>query len=356
MSNCSILVLNLNGLADTIECLDSVLASDAAGAEILVLDNGSANDEAAALRERYGDAIRVLRSEVNTGFPGGNNLLARETTREFILLLNNDTAVPAVWLTPLIAHLEANPDCAAAQPTLLSYADPSRFDMAGAAGGYIDALGYPYTRGRVFTHPELEAGLFTEPALIDWACGACALFRRETYLEHGGLDARFFSYMEEIDLCWRLKTAGHAIAHVPAARIRHKGGRTWKKMPFRRNYLVRRNSYYLLAANAPYGELLWKLPLRYAFEAASALHFCLQREWHTAAATAAAGFVSLFTLGPWLARSDRSSLGAGFVTVEFFLLGRKRFGDLSPATRRASSALGMTDEAGVLVGAPEARV
>jgi GT2 family glycosyltransferase len=353
MSNCSILILNWNGLADTIECLDSVLASDAADCEILVLDNGSVQDEAAALEERYGGKISVVRSPTNTGFPAGNNTLAREASREFILLLNNDTVVPAAWLAPLLSHLETHPDCAAAQPTLLSHHDPSRFDMAGAAGGYIDALGYPYTRGRVFTHAEPEAGLFTEPAEIDWACGACALFRRDAYLEHGGLDPRFFSYMEEIDLCWRLKTAGHGIAHVPASRIRHKGARTWNKLPFRRNYLVRRNSYYLLAGNAPYGELLWRLPLRYAFELGSVAHFCLQREWHTAAATVAAAVVSLGTLGPWLARRGRSPLGAGFVTAEFFLLGRRRFRDLSPALRRIESSAPDMPKEELLVGAPE---
>lgn len=356
MSNCSLLILNWNGLDDTIECLDSVLASDAVDCEILVLDNGSAEDEAGALERRYRGKIRVVRSPANIGFPAGNNRLAHEATRDFIVLLNNDTVVPAAWLAPLLAYLESHPECAAAQPTLLSYAEPSRFDMAGAAGGYVDALGYPYTRGRIFTHAELEAGLFTRPAMIDWACGACVLFRRQVYLDQGGLDARFFSYMEEIDLCWRLKTAGHAIAHVPASRVLHKGGRAWSRLPFRRNYLVRRNSYYLLAGNAPYRELLWKLPLRYVFELGSVAYFCLQREWHTAAAAVAAAVVSIGTLGPWLARSGRSSLGAGFVTIEFFLLKRRRFRDLSPAARRTSSSSDIRQEDRLLVGGSEGGV
>ena len=251
----AVIILNWNGLNILKEFLPKVAETTRGDAvDLIVADNGSDDGSAQWVAENYPD-IKLLRFSENFGFSEGYNRAIRATAYPYTLLLNSDVATPEGWWQPLLDFMEKNPDVGAAQPKIMSYRQPEKFEYAGAAGGLIDRLGYPYCRGRVFDSIETDHGQYdSAPADIAWASGAALMVRSALYIKLGGLDPKFFAHMEEIDLCCRIHGAGYRVCVVPGSKVFHLGGGSLPYGNPRKTYLNFRNNLLLLHKNLPRGR------------------------------------------------------------------------------------------------------
>lgn len=277
MKRVAVVILNWNGEKMLREFLPDVVRHST-GAEIVVADNASA-DGSLQMLEREFPTVRRIVLDRNHGFAQGYHLALEQVDAEFYLLLNNDVQVGADWLSPLLEYMDKNPHVAACQPKLLCHWDRTRFEYAGASGGYIDAWGYPYCRGRVMGTVEEDKGQYDEPASLLWATGAALMIRREAYWQAGGLDGRFFAHQEEIDLCWRLRSRGYGIACVPQSKVWHVGGGTLPKDSPHKTYLNFRNNLLLLYKNLPSERLGTVMRVRFWLDALASVQFLLTGKW-----------------------------------------------------------------------------
>ena len=277
MKRVAVVILNWNGEKMLREFLPDVVRHST-GAEIVVADNAS-TDGSLQMLEREFPTVRRIVLDRNHGFAQGYHLALEQVDAEFYLLLNNDVQVGADWLSPLLEYMDKNPHVAACQPKLLCHWDRTRFEYAGASGGYIDAWGYPYCRGRVMGTVEEDRGQYDEPASLLWATGAALMIRREAYWLAGGLDGRFFAHQEEIDLCWRLRSRGYGIACVPQSKVWHVGGGTLPKDSPHKTYLNFRNNLLLLYKNLPDERLETVMRVRFWLDALASVQFLLTGKW-----------------------------------------------------------------------------
>ena len=277
MKRVAVVILNWNGEKMLREFLPDVVRHST-GAEIVVADNAS-TDGSLQMLEREFPTVRRIVLDRNHGFAQGYHLALEQVDAEFYLLLNNDVQVGADWLSPMMEYMDKNPHVAACQPKLLCHWDRTRFEYAGASGGYIDAWGYPYCRGRVMGTVEEDKGQYDEPASLLWATGAALMIRREAYWQAGGLDGRFFAHQEEIDLCWRLRSRGYGIACVSQSKVWHVGGGTLPKDSPHRTYLNFRNNLLLLYKNLPDERLETVMRVRFWLDALASVQFLLTGKW-----------------------------------------------------------------------------
>ena len=152
------------------------------------------------------------------------------------------------------------------------------FEYAGASGGFLDFLGYPFCRGRVFDHLEKDEGQYDEPIQVFWATGAALFVRSNVYHQLGGLDEDFFAHMEEIDFCWRINNAGFKVMIQPKSEVYHVGGGTLPKNNSFKTYLNFRNNLFLLLKNLPYYRLLITFILRFFMDQLAAFVFLSKGE------------------------------------------------------------------------------
>ena len=255
MSNAriAIVILNWNGQHMLAKYLPGVIRHSAE-AEIVVADNASTDHSIAYLREHHPE-VTILTLEQNWGFAGGYNKALAQVKARYFVLLNSDVEVTEGWLQPLLTFMDSHPEAAACQPKLRSVAQPGDFEYAGAAGGYLDRLGYPFCRGRVFDTIEKDEGQYDTVAEVFWTTGACMMIRSDDYRAVGGLDERFFAHNEEIDLCWRLRHRGRRMFCVPQSVVYHVGGGTLPKGNSRKTFLNFRNNLTMLYKNLPAKEL-----------------------------------------------------------------------------------------------------
>lgn len=244
MSKLSVVILNWNGRRHLERFLPSVVAHTTGDAEVIIADNGSTDDTIVWLRLAYPD-IRVIRLDRNYGFAGGYNRALAEVDSEYVLLLNSDVETTDGWWQPLVDVLDSESDVAAVAPKLRSVERRDEFEYAGAAGGFIDYLGYPFCRGRILSAVERDEGQYDTRRDIFWGSGAALCCRREVFFEMGGFDESFFAHMEEIDLQWRMQLAGYRIVVEPRSVVYHLGGGTLP-VSSRKIYLNHRNNLAML--------------------------------------------------------------------------------------------------------------
>ena len=244
MARLSVVILNWNGRHHLERYLPSVVANTSGDAEVIVADNGSTDDSLQWLRLTYPD-VRVIRLDRNYGFAGGYNRALKEVDTEYVLLLNSDVEVTEGWWQPLVEVLDSDKGVAAVAPKLRSVERRDEFEYAGAAGGFIDYLGYPFCRGRILSTVERDDGQYDDRREIFWASGAALCCRREVFVELGGFDEDFFAHMEEIDLQWRMQLAGWRIMVEPCSVVYHLGGGTLP-VSSRKIYLNHRNNLAML--------------------------------------------------------------------------------------------------------------
>lgn len=245
----AIVILNYNTRELLATYLPSVVRYSK-GCKIVFADNGSNDNSVEYVRSNF-PQIEVMSFDKNYGFTGGYNKALQSIDAKYYCLLNSDVEVSEGWTERPLELLKQNPDIAACQPKLLSHCDKTMFEYAGAAGGYIDYLGYPFCAGRIFDTLEQDNGQYEQEREIFWASGAALFIKAELYHRFGGLDENFFAHMEEIDLCWRLKNAGYKIVYTPKSTIYHLGGGTLNKTSAHKTYLNFRNNLLLLYKNLP---------------------------------------------------------------------------------------------------------
>ena len=277
MNRVAIVILNWNG-ADMMRRFLPSVVQHSPEADIVVVDNGSTDDSLQWLEHEMPQVRRVVLDQ-NYGFADGYHRGLKEVEAEYYLLLNSDVEVREGWLQPMLTYMDAHPEVAACQPKLLCQWAPEMFEYAGASGGYIDALGYPYCRGRVFATVEKDEGQYDDVVPVLWATGAALMIRSADYWEVGGLDGRFFAHQEEIDLCWRLRSRGRGVVVVPQSVAYHLGGGTLPKGNPRKDYLNFRNNMLLLYKNLPEDRLRPVMRWRFWLDALASVQFLLKGQW-----------------------------------------------------------------------------
>lgn len=274
MEKVAVVILNFNGEKFLRQFLPIVIAHTPQECRIIVADNCSTDSSVTYLQDHH-PHVELLRLSVNEGYSKGYNEALRQIDAEYYVLLNSDIEVTSNWIAPVIAMLEQDPLIVAAQPKILSYHQKAYFEYAGAAGGFIDTLGYPFCRGRLFNTLEEDHGQYNDSTQIFWATGACLFIKAQVFHQLEGFDSDFFAHMEEIDLCWRINNAGYKIMYNGNSTVYHVGGGTLDKSNPRKTYLNFRNGLALIYKNYNTSEIWIKFPVRIALDVIASVKFML---------------------------------------------------------------------------------
>jgi len=331
MSRTAVVILNYNGAKLLQQFLPSVLKFSAE-AEIIIADNNSSDHSMEFVRQNF-PQIRTIQLDQNYGFCGGYNKALKQVVADYYVLLNSDIEVTPQWLAPMIHLLDHNLSVAAVQPKVLSYHNKNKFEHAGAAGGFIDSLGYPFCRGRVFDYVEEDHGQYNDQREIFWATGACLMIRSEVFRRFDGFDEDFFAHMEEIDLCWKVQRSQHKVFYCGSSTIYHVGAGTLSYRNPKKVFLNFRNGLSLLFKHLNTGELIYKLPLRIALDVIAAFQFLLKGEGRSFAAVIRAHGKFLLNLSNELKKRKElretlptypeAMIYKGSVVVDYFLKGQR---------------------------------
>lgn len=270
---------------------------------VIVADNASTDDSLALLKSNF-PSVEILINEQNDGFAGGYNWALKLIESEYYVLLNSDVEVEPNWIEPIMNLMETDATIAACQPKLISYSNRNLLEYAGASGGWIDLLGYPLSRGRIFDTLEEDKLQYEDVQEIFWASGAAMFVRSNVFHQLEGFDASFFAHQEEIDLCWRMQLAGYKLMVVPQSVVYHVGAGTLPRGG-RKVYLNFRNNLIMLSKNLTLSEKLTILPLRFLLDGISAWKGLLQgdKSFFTAICKA-----HLSVVGIWFKGFDSHSL------------------------------------------------
>jgi len=295
----AVIILNWNGKKYLERFIPVLLQSTYPDFKIYVADNGSTDDSVSFLRQTHSEVI-ILAEPTNEGFAGGYNRAIQQIPEEFIVLLNSDIEVTRNWLEPAVKMMVQDPHIGAVQPKILDFNNKKRFEYAGAAGGWIDRLGYPFSMGRIFDILENDDQQFDKPTPIFWASGAAMFTRESIFIKLGGFDSYFFAHQEEIDLCWRMQHAGYKIMSCPESLVYHIGGGTLSKDNPRKIYLNFRNNLIMLWKNLDGFNRYLILTARFLLDAVSAWKNLLsgQPSYFIAVMNAHVGFFKWLLLTP----------------------------------------------------------
>ena len=270
----AVVILNWNGKSFLEKFLPNVLKySD--DAQIVVADNQSTDDSVEFLKNKY-PHVSIIINPSNDGFAQGYNLALKQVDAEYYVLLNSDVEVTVNWLNPIIQLMDSNPKIAACQPKILDYNHKTKFEYAGAAGGFMDKYGYPFCRGRIFNELEEDKGQYDDAVEVFWSTGACMFVRAEAFWKVGGFDGDYFAHMEEIDVCWRMKNIGYQIYVEPKSVIYHVGGGTLNKLSPKKTFLNFRNNLITLTKNASPRFLFFKIIYRMILDGVAAFKFLFE--------------------------------------------------------------------------------
>jgi GT2 family glycosyltransferase len=272
MQKAAIIILNYNGEDMLRKFLPDVVKFS--NYEIIVADNGSTDGSISFLQNNFPHLTTILLGS-NNGFSQGYNLALDQLEGDYgyYILLNSDILVTEDWDKRMISWMDLNPSIVAAQPKILSYQQQDYFDHAGAGGGFLDQLGYPYCRGRILNHVEKDDHQYDDPIPVDWASGACLFIRALDFHKAGGFEKVFFAHMEEIDLCWRLRLLGKKIFYNGEVTVYHVNGGTLSRNSPTKTYLNFRNNLLMLYKNLSNAAFLKVFAIRIFFDFVALLQF-----------------------------------------------------------------------------------
>lgn len=337
MMRTAVVILNWNGRQHLERFLGSVVSRTPRDIRIIVADNGSTDDSVAFTAENY-PTVETILLDRNYGFAEGYNRALAQVDADCFILLNSDVEVTEGWTEPLLAVLESDPAIAAVAPKLLSYTERDRFEYAGACGGFIDLLGYPFCRGRILSTVEKDDGQYDSPREVFWASGAAFCCRAEHFRQAGGFDADFFAHMEEIDLCWRMQLAGRKIVVEPRSTVYHLGGGTLPNESPNKLYLNYRNNLAMLFKCAPMPQRMLAAAVRPTADMLSVIIYMVKGDFALAAATLRA-YRDFLAMHRTLAAKRRAVRGNVRTEARHiyrssiilrYMAGRRTFGDLRP--------------------------
>ncbi len=277
----AIVILNWNGRQLLEQFLPAMIKCTHNDTEIYVADNASTDDSVAFIKASF-PSIKIVQNTTNGGYAKGYNDALHHIDADIYALVNSDIEVTDNWIQPIIDEFKNSDNTAIIQPKILDYKDKKMFEYAGAGGGFIDFLGYPYCRGRIFSTLEKDIKQYNDTTEIFWASGACFFIRSKVYHQLGGFDEQYFAHQEEIDLCWRVQNEGHSIKYVGASKVYHIGGATLHEASPRKTFLNFRNSLFTVLKNVPKRFLLFVILFRLLLDGIAGIKFLLElRPLHT---------------------------------------------------------------------------
>jgi len=329
--NVAIVILNWNGKKLLEEFLPSVVRYSEE-ATIYVADNNSSDDSLAFVRETYSE-VKIIQNKENGGYAKGYNEALLQLSEDLFVLLNNDVAVTEGWLAPVIAEFKKDASIVAAQPKILDYRKQNYFEYAGAAGGFIDQLGYPYCRGRIFNSIEEDRGQYNDTKEIFWATGASLFVRREAFNSAQGFDEDFFAHQEEIDLCWRLKAAGGTIKYVGQSTVYHLGGGTLATNNPKKTFYNFRNTLLALVKNSKGIQVWCVIFKRLVLDGLAAVQFLLQGKFAHVVAILKAHFSFYHLLPKFLKKRKTTASTLNYYRIKsivwkYFVSKKRNFNNL----------------------------
>lgn len=339
----AVVILNYNGISHLKRFLPSYVQLNYGNYQIYVADNASTDQSIQYLEEHY-PRIRILELDKNYGFAGGYNQALEQIEADYFAIVNSDLNLTPDWATQIIDYMETEPSVAVCQPKILNVNDELKFEYAGASGGYIDLLGYPFCRGRILDNIEEDSGQYEDIQSIFWASGAACIIRADAFRMVGGFDDDFFAHQEEIDLCWRLQRAGYGIKVVPTAKVFHLGGGTLSYDNPKKVFLNFRNNLATLIKNQNRLPLLIVLLIRLFLDGLAGLNYLVKGQFQNCLAIIKA-HLNLYAWFPSLLRKRRAfkirlqkhqllpkrklkGVYRGYMLIDYYMLGRKHFSDL----------------------------
>lgn len=331
----AVVILNWNGRLFLEQYLPSVFNSSYPNVQIIVGDNHSTDDSIAYLQQNF-PLVKVIQNDDNYGFAEGYNKVLAQVEADYFVLLNSDVEVQPNWIKPVIDLMESDEKIAIAQPKIKSIINREEFEYAGAAGGFLDILMYPFCRGRIFDTVEHDENQYNDDREIFWASG-CALFIKSSVWKRvKGLDANFFAHMEEIDLCWRVKNLGYKVMYCAKSTVWHLGGGTLAVESPRKTFLNFRNNYYLIRKNLKPSIAFWVIPIRFCLDFLALFKFLLSGKFKNAFAISKAHrsvFLSFFSTKVSFnkdisANPNITGLYKNSVVWDYFVLNNKTFNKL----------------------------
>lgn len=325
----AIVILNWNGQKLLEQFLPSIVSFSANEAEIYVADNASTDSSIKYIKEFY-PAVKIVQNIVNGGYAKGYNDALQSIKADIYCLINSDVEVTENWLSPIIDVFKSDEKTAIIQPKILDYKDKTKFEYAGAAGGFVDLYGYPYCRGRVFNDLEKDNNQFNDIAEIFWASGACFFIRSQVYHQLNGFDEDYFAHQEEIDLCWRTQNIGYKVKYVGNSTVFHVGGATLQETNPHKTYLNFRNSLLNVVKNVPKKWFLFVVFSRLILDGIAGIKFMIElRPIHTWSILKAhlsfyKNFFKFLGKRRKLQKKQDYNLHTSIVW-QYFFLGRKKF-------------------------------
>ncbi len=337
MPTIAIVILNYNG-KNLLEKYLPTVAAHHQNNDIYIIDNNS-SDDSIVFCQQYYSQIKIVQNIANYGFAKGYNEGLKHINADYYVIMNNDIRTTEGWLNNIVDFMEQHKNVAVCMPKLLSDTQPDYFEYAGASGGFLDVLGYPFCRGRIFLSLEKDAGQYNDDKEIFWATGACMVIKSSVFWEAEGLDDDFFAHMEEIDLCWRIKNLGYSIYAIGSSSVYHLGGGTLNKINPKKTYLNFRNSLWTLLKNHPRKNLWKKIFLRLILDGVAGTKFLLEGNGKHTIAVIKAHFYFYGTLKKFLLKrqlfESKKNFSHSFLPIytksivfQHYLKGKNKFTEI----------------------------
>jgi len=328
----AVVILNWNGQKLLEQFLPSVVEFSSDEATIYVADNASTDSSIGFIKEQY-PSIKIIKNTINGGYAKGYNDALQHINADIYCLLNSDIEVTKNWLTPILHVFKTEENTAIIQPKLLDFKDKTKFEYAGAGGGFIDLFGYPYCRGRIFNYLETDKNQFNDVSEIFWASVACLCIRSKVYHQLGGFDEDYFAHQEEIDLCWRTQNKGYQIKYVGTSTAYHMGGATLQETNPHKTFLNFRNSLLNVVKNVPKKWFLFVIFSRLILDGIAGIKFIIELKPIHTLAIIKAHFSFYRSFNTFLKKRKKLQKKADYnlhtsIVWQYFFLKRKKFKDL----------------------------
>ena len=328
----AIVILNWNGKKLLEQFLPSIVNFSTQQAEVYVADNASSDTSIAFIKKNF-PTVKIVKNSSNGGYAKGYNDALQHINADIYCLVNSDVEVTKNWLTSVLTTFQEEKNTAIIQPKILDFKDKTKFEYAGAGGGFVDLFGYPYCRGRIFDNLETDNGQFNDTSEIFWASGACFFIRSKVYHKLGGFDEDYFAHQEEIDLCWRAKNEGYIIKYIGISTVYHVGGATLQAIDPRKTYLNFRNSLLNIVKNVPNKLFFFIIFSRLVLDGIAGIKFLTElKPKHTIAILKAhfsfyKNFFKFFRKRKQLSKKSNYNKHTSIIW-QCFALGRKKFNEL----------------------------